>query len=50
MKYSTVVLIVSSLVGIALAKPLNENANEMQDINALVNSVEGQAGPAKEQG
>lgn len=50
MKTSTVALIVASLVGIALAKPLSQDTNVLQDINAMTNGVEAQDGPAREQG
>ena len=50
MKFSAFALIVTSLVGIALAKPLSQDTNKLRDITAMTNGVEAQAGPASEQG
>lgn len=50
MKLSNVALLVTSLVAIALAKPLGKNANELLDSNVMTNGLEAQGGPAKEQG
>ena len=50
MKISTFSLIVTSLVGIALAKPLSQDTSEQRDITAMSNGVETQTGPARQQG
>lgn len=48
MKTPVIALLITSLVAIALSRPLNNNANELLDFNAMMNGVEAQAEPAKE--